>query len=197
MSDTARTEAALLALYADNSTGDISAQDLRDLVATVHNVDTVKIECELFGHVAAGAPAVVGSNAMLVQSYDVGEKSYPHLAMPVNWDPSRDIVFHLAWGPLTTNSSKLVSWDLQFVCVKAGTILTSVDDTIQVVDDTVPDTQYENSSSMFTIPAASLDADASAIHMGLTRVASSAEAGAIGVHHLVAVVPILPYNVAG
>lgn len=35
MADTARTTAALLALLADNSTGDISAQDLRDMLATL------------------------------------------------------------------------------------------------------------------------------------------------------------------
>jgi hypothetical protein len=35
MSDTQRTRAALLALLADNTTGNISAQDLRDLMVTI------------------------------------------------------------------------------------------------------------------------------------------------------------------
>lgn len=38
MVDTVRTTAALLALFADNTTGDISAQDLRDMIVSVHGV---------------------------------------------------------------------------------------------------------------------------------------------------------------
>jgi hypothetical protein len=38
MADTIRTLAALLALLADNTTGDISPQDIRDMLVTVHGV---------------------------------------------------------------------------------------------------------------------------------------------------------------
>jgi hypothetical protein len=38
MSDTIRTRAALLALLADNVAGDISAQDMRDLLVSLHGV---------------------------------------------------------------------------------------------------------------------------------------------------------------
>ena len=36
MADTARTKTALAALFADNSTGNISPQDLRDFLETMH-----------------------------------------------------------------------------------------------------------------------------------------------------------------
>jgi hypothetical protein len=41
MADTQRTRAALLALLADNTTGQISAQDLRDLMVTIMDADFV------------------------------------------------------------------------------------------------------------------------------------------------------------
>lgn len=41
MADTQRTKAAILALFADNVTGNISAQDLRDFVVTMMEVEFV------------------------------------------------------------------------------------------------------------------------------------------------------------
>lgn len=50
MADTIRDRAAILALFADNTSGDISAQDARDMIVSVHGVYGML-------YVAAGAAA--------------------------------------------------------------------------------------------------------------------------------------------
>jgi len=44
MVDTARTQAALLALFADNTSGDISAQDARDMIVSVLAATGLQVE---------------------------------------------------------------------------------------------------------------------------------------------------------
>jgi len=61
MADTARTRAALETLLADNSTGAISAQDLRDLLASVviqSDPQDVKVYAGLISQTGTDAPTI-------------------------------------------------------------------------------------------------------------------------------------------
>lgn len=124
MADTVRTQAAILALFADNITGDISAQDMRDYLVSVEpgslaayistpvetTINTVNVWEEV-----AGTTTVSGTPRHWTQTAN-NEWTYDNGAIPL---PDRDCVVYATISSTAAANSKVYEWAV------------SVNDTIQ------------------------------------------------------------------
>lgn len=107
MPDTVRTRADLVALLADNTAGDISAQDMRDLLASV-------------GVISSGAGAPVAAPSSLFESYIDTTNSHVYLATGTagvdNWQRVGKKTWRGAAVNLTATktgvvNNQIISWD--------------------------------------------------------------------------------------
>ncbi len=96
MADTQRTRAALLALFADNVTGQISAQDLRDYLVTVMNTPEFDNEGDFFnGPMAGGITTDKTTRGFHIYSQTMHSDHSASFGMPLaynqdsgNWIPA-------------------------------------------------------------------------------------------------------------
>jgi len=182
-----RTQSELLTLYADNSTGDISAADLRDLVDTFFQPRTVRVQATLQAATSGpGRPTAAEIGPTSYHSFAVADEYWPHVALPDELDEDADVLIHVDWFPLLSEATRTVSWDLDYLSFHDDGVATVdvAQGTLQVVDAAVPATQYVAISSTFTIPAADIDAADHEIRLRLQRVASTNDPADIGVHHI-------------
>lgn len=172
---TIRTEAQLLSLYADNTAGEIGAQDLQDFVETVYQARTKFLPVETFeAEIGANAPTpgAIGVTAYLI--YVVNDISYHRIQLPEELDEDQDILLHVDWAPAAGESSKTVSWELRYTLFGPGTeTIDVVDDVLTAVDVAAPSTQWEATRNSFTVPAADIAADDRLLTLSLKRALSA------------------------
>ena len=190
---TVRTHAQLLALFADNTGGNITAGNMRDFVDTFFGTQIVYVDAELFAATSgAGRPTQAQIGATAYWAFAVNDAFWPHLTLPKDLDPSKDILINVDWAPVLAESSKTCTWQLEyFVTGSTGETLDTVDATLTAVDEAVLTTQWQEEQTVFTIPAADVTDDDHEIHMKLTRLASTTDPTTVGVHHVWATVETL------
>lgn len=185
-----KTIAELLALFADNTTGEISPEDFRSLVLTIedlHGGGTGRIEATRWAaRFGPGSPVPASEGPTSYLDFAVSDEAWYHITFPPDLDPESDVIIHVDWMPTGAEVGKTVSWDLDYLVMGdgAGELVNAADDTLSVADEAVPSTAWESAQTELTIPASAIVATDHEIHMRLERVASSAESGGIGVHHV-------------
>lgn len=127
MPDTVRSLAALQALFADNTNGDISPQDLRDfLVSVMGRTKAVWLPIEA-AIAVLGSPdkAVRGDTGNTWQratawAFDGtgGENITLNFAMPADWDGG-NVTVSVYWAPSTGDSGNVV-WEVWASDLAAG-----------------------------------------------------------------------------
>lgn len=190
---TVRTEAALTALYADNTTGQISAEDLRDLVDTLFQDRTEHVHGHQFSATSGGGrPTTAQYGPTPVLEFAVADEAWFHFTLPERIDITQDVVLQVDWAPSGAETGKTVSWDLDYLALgTGGELINTATATLQVVDAAVATTQYEDSRATFTIPAAALAAGDHELKVRLERVVSSAgPVSPPAVHHVYAEVAV-------
>lgn len=82
MADTVRDESAILALFADNITEDISAQDLRDFVVSVRNLVRTGWANYQDSTYTAGSPLALSSNTRTLVTNDAANPATTEVHLP-------------------------------------------------------------------------------------------------------------------
>lgn len=185
---TIRTEAELNALYADNTTGEIGAGDLRDLVDTLFQPRTIKVHGHQFSRsTGATRPVETFYGPSEVLEFDVGDEAWFHFTFPNGFDAAQDLTIQIDWAPSGAEIAKTVSWDVDYLVMGNGSLINTAEGTLQAVDDAVPTAQYQDTTSTLTIPAAALDATDHELKIRVERVASGADpVNPPAVHHVYA-----------
>ncbi len=131
MVDTVRTLAALQALLADNTAGDISAQDLRDFLVSSHSVgkETIWVPAAAMRASTTAGCAVIasvettaGRPDMFVLDFDTTTEEHAQfsIAFPKRWNLGT-VTFQAFWTVSAAGTGGLdgVAWGLEAVAVTA------------------------------------------------------------------------------
>ena len=112
-------------------------------------------------------------NCTIAEQFGVGEKVFAHVIIPDRVDPDEDGTILIAWYPVGSEASKLVSWQVEVVIVASGTLVNKAADvTLTAIDEASPDTAFTNIATTFTLDASDISPNTS-LHVCITRIASS------------------------
>ncbi len=186
---TARSEADLKTQFSDNTSGAIGADDHEDFIDTLFQARTIKAHGNQFAReTGAGRPTPVFIGASEGLQMDIGDEAYYHITLPEEIDPTKDIIVYVDWVPWSTESGKTVTWELSYLAMGSdGIQINTVDAKLSAVDEAVPSTQYEDTSTAFTIPAAHLSDGDHELKIRVDRIASTSDpATSPAIHHVYA-----------
>lgn len=140
----------------------------------------------------ANAPTPAAAGVTLGYLMEVNDQVYVEEGFHPSLDRTKDITVFLSWAPSGSEAGKLVSWQMNVLGMKDGTIVSDAGTVITAVDEAVPDTVGAYTSSVFTVPASLYANGEFELHMRFSRIASSNDPVADpGIHHCSVVQPLV------
>lgn len=130
MADTPRTIDEMQALLADNVTGDISPQDIRDMLATLCNLDTDRSEftsggwLDMSGLFTAGTQPATnpptltqwGTSGIYAWSFTTNDQLFFSFKMPHSFKAGSAVWPHVHWAPSSAMADgETVVWVIEWM----------------------------------------------------------------------------------